>query len=126
MKIEQFKTWLELYKKCWESGDSKGITELFSEDARYYETPFDEPMVGSAAIERYWLEGAGQAQKNVSFSYTQAAFIGLKGVSHWKASFVRVPSGIQVELDGYLEAEFNPKGQCSIFREWWHREEKHA
>ena len=123
INMERFDVWLSAYGKCWESGDSKGITELFTDNAHYFETPFDEPMVGIKAIEQYWREGAAQAQKEVTFNFSAVAVTETKGLSHWSASFVRVPSGVQVELDGFLEAEFATDGRCSSFREWWHRKE---
>lgn len=58
MNTTQFEKWLNAYGACWEKGDSKAILSLFSDDSYYYETPFDEPMVGLAEIEKYWSEGA--------------------------------------------------------------------
>lgn len=126
MDIRQFEEWLSAYGTCWEEGDSKGITDLFAENAHYYETPFSEPMVGLAAIEKYWSEGAEQAQECVRFEFSSVLTAGAIGVSHWRASFIRVPSGVKVELDGYLEAEFDRHGRCVNFREWWHRQESDA
>ena len=118
-----FDSWLRNYGRCWEAGDSTGIRELFAEGAKYYETPFDEPMIGLDAIEQYWKDGAEQAQKEVKFRYASTLVRENTGVARWQASFVRVPSGVLVELDGFLEAEFNENGQCTSFREWWHRRE---
>lgn len=123
MNLEEFKSWLEHYGRYWETGDSKKILELFSDDARYYETPFDEPLVGWQEIQRYWSEGAESAQRNVHFSFKSALVAGSRGLCHWQASFERVPSGTRVELDGYLEAEFNGQNLCIVFREWWHKKE---
>lgn len=123
MNSVQFEKWLNTYGECWEKGDAKAITSLFSDDAYYYETPFDEPMIGHSEIEQYWSDGADQAQKNVVFHYTSASIIEMVGTCRWKANFSRVPSGINVEIDGYLEAHFNGDGKCTIFREWWHIKE---
>ncbi len=123
LNLTEFETWLSLYGKYWENGDSKSIRNLFSEGARYYETPFDEPMVGLDTIEQYWSEGAEQAQEDVSFVYSSASISEMVGLSRWQASFIRIPSGVKVELDGYLEAKFNDNGLCLEFREWWHRKE---
>ena len=123
LTIELFESWLIEYGDCWKIGDSEGIRELFSDNAHYYETPFDDPMVGLEAIEKYWQEGARHAQKEVKFSFSGTAIAGNRGFARWSASFVRVPSEKSVEIEGFLEAEFTSSGLCSSFREWWHRKE---
>ncbi len=52
------------------------------------------------------------------------AVLGSKGLAQWQATFVRIPFGNHVELDGFLMAEFDGAGMCSVFREWWHRREE--
>lgn len=69
MTLEQFERWLKGYVEAWESGDPNLAIELFTDDARYFEMPFDEPMIGRQAIYRYWTEGAGQAQRDLQFSF---------------------------------------------------------
>lgn len=119
-----FEAWLVKYGAAWQTGDADAVITLFTDDARYYENPFADPMVGRNAIRRYWSEGAGESQKDVRFTHRAIAVTGGKGLAQWQASFVRVPSGSQVELDGFLTADFDTSGKCSVFREWWHRREK--
>ncbi len=45
------------------------------------------------------------------------------GIAHWWASFLRIPSGKRVHLDGVLAATFDAEGKCRLFREWWHKRE---
>jgi hypothetical protein len=119
----QFEIWLERYGRAWEKGDPEAGVALFDEAARYYETPFDEPMVGHDAIRRYWKEGAKESQKDVKFSFDIVAVRENVGLARWRAFFVRVPSGNKVHLDGILLAEFSEGQLCTLFREWWHRRE---
>ena len=121
--FEQFERWLIGYGKAWESGNPHLAVELFTDDARYFETPFDEPMIGRQTIYRYWSDGAGQAQRDVKFTYRILSLDQNVGMAHWEATFVRIPSDQQVELNGVLLAEFDEGGKCSVFREWWHRRE---
>lgn len=114
---------MDAYGKAWENGDTDAIGKMFVENARYYETPFDEPMTGLDEIERYWREGAKLAQANVKFRYEIVCVNGAAGWSRWQASFVRVPSGTKVALDGVIQAEFAEDHRCKLFREWWHRQE---
>ncbi len=118
-----FEEWLRAYGQTWEAGDPDAAVALFTATAAYYETPFDEPMVGAEAIRQYWSEGADQAQKDVRFGFAVLGIAGYTGVARWHASFERVPSGVGVEIDGVLTAEFDESGRCRVFREWWHRRE---
>ncbi|MEM8486556.1 MAG: nuclear transport factor 2 family protein [Bacteroidota bacterium] len=120
---QTFDDWLTRYGHAWEKGDADAVVNLFASDGRYYETPFDEPMVGSDAIRSYWQEGASDAQEEVTFSFTILSWDNNTGIAHWRAEFKRVPSGIHVDLDGILLAAFSPDGRCTLFKEWWHRTE---
>jgi hypothetical protein len=119
-----FEEWLLAYGRAWETGNPDAVAALFTPDAAYYETPFDEPMVGAEAIRRYWSQGAEQAQKDVRFGFLILSIAGRMGIAKWQASFERIPSGVGVELDGILTAEFDQSGRCRVFREWWHRLER--
>jgi hypothetical protein len=123
ISFDDFEKWLLSYGAAWQSGDAQAAIRLFADDAMYYENPFADPMVGIDAIHRYWSEGAGESQKDVCFTHRAIAVVEGKGLAHWRATFVRVPSGNQVELDGFLMAEFDAHGKCLVFREWWHRRE---
>lgn len=123
LTVEEFNDWLEAYGRAWRDGDPEAAAALFTPDARYEETPFDRPMVGREAIYRYWDEGAGKAQKDVTFSFDILSVQDNVGLAHWRAHFIRVPSEASVDLDGLLAARFAAEGTCSEFREWWHRRE---
>lgn len=118
-----FERWLDAYGRAWEGRDPDAGALLFAEDATYQETPFDEPMRGRAAIRAYW-ENVPRGQSEIKFSREVLAITRQgEGIARWITSFVRVPSGVRVELDGILLARFDEAGLCVEFREWWHRRE---
>ncbi|MFL7891083.1 MAG: nuclear transport factor 2 family protein [Anaerolineales bacterium] len=119
-----FNKWLAAYGLAWEKGDHQKSADLFAEGASYQETPFNKPMLGKEAVQDYWQSGAGTNQRDISFSYRILSVQGNQGIAHWQASFQRVKSGNQVELDGILVAEFDEHGLCTDFKEWWHRQEE--
>lgn len=123
MTNEDFQHWLARYGRAWVAGDPDAVVQLFSLEAAYYETPFDEPMIGTEAIHRYWTEGAKNAQSDVTFEATAVTISQRTGFALWRATFRRVPSQVFVELDGVLSAQFDGAMRCSEFREWWHRKE---
>jgi ketosteroid isomerase-like protein len=126
MNENQFRNWLDEYGRAWQSGDAKAVMTLFAPGASYYETPFDQPLVGLDAIHDYWKAGAGQSQTDVVFGYEVLSVAAEWGLAHWTAAFVRVPSGAAVRLDGVLAARFDAGARCTEFREWWHRQETAA
>lgn len=123
MDAQTVQGWLDAYRRAWELQDADQAASLFSEGALYYETPFEEPFSGRESIVRYWQDGAVAAQRDIAFGFDIVAIEGSTAVARWTASFTRTPSGVRVELDGVLTAEFDGQGLCAVFREWWHRRE---
>jgi hypothetical protein len=122
MKSAEFANWLERYGQAWIKRDPKAAVELFAPDARYYETPFDAPLVGLAGIWQYWQQ-VPQSQESISFQATPLAIANGSYIARWQAKFTRIPSGRRVELDGVFVLEFDSQGLCVELREWWHRRE---
>ena len=118
---ETFGSWLDAYGRAWETGDPEAAAELFTDDAAYHETPFDEPMRGRAEISEYWSD-VPRFQEDIRFSYEVLA--ASEGVAHWSADFLRLPARTPVRLDGILLAKLDAGGRCTEFREWWHRLEE--
>jgi uncharacterized protein (TIGR02246 family) len=113
-------SWLSGYREAWERRDAEHAAQLFTEDARYQEMPFDAPKSGRARIREYWSDVTAD-QRDVEFRSQTIAVNGNTGVAHWAAKFKQVSTGMTVELDGVFVLEFDPKsGLCSTLREWWH------
>lgn len=119
-----FAGWLRLYGQAWIHRDPDRLVVLFAKGARYYETPFDKPMIGRQSIYKYWSDGVESGQRDITFQAEVLDAKSGRGLAHWHARFIRVPSGKVVELDGILQARFDAAGQCTEFREWWHRSEE--
>ena len=124
LDINTFDNWLKIYFKAWENGDPKLITDTFTKDGKYNETPFTGQMKGKTEIYKYWEEGAQQVQENVSTNYKIIVVKENKGYTKWQAQFDRKGKGIHVKLDGIMEVIFNDDLQVKIFNEWWHRQEE--
>ncbi len=119
MDRESFENWLDAYGKAWESRDPQAAARLFTDDAPYYETPFDEPARAREGISEYWA-GATGSQRDVSFSSEVLAVTEDRGIARWKVDFTRISSDAPVKLDGIFLVEMNSDGLCTEFREWWH------
>ncbi len=114
-----FQEWMEAYGKASEENDPQTSADLFTQDARYYETPFKEPIVGKDAIYQYWDSGARNLKDKES-SFEILAVKGNQGIARWKAKFVNIHSGNRVALDCIFLVEFDEDLKCRLFREWWH------
>ena len=95
MNSGKFDRWVEAYGRAWETKDPEAAADLFVEDATYQETPFDEPMRGSAEITEYWSSVTG-SQDEIRFSYEILAASAGEGIAHWGANFVRLANGTPV------------------------------
>jgi ketosteroid isomerase-like protein len=119
MSVERFDAWLDAYRVAWETRDPDAVVALYTEDATYQETPFDEPMRGHDAIRDYWTKEVVEAQSDIRFSSRVLAVVGDTCLAHWHCTFRR-RSGKGAELDGVFLFDLAGDGRCRTFREWWH------
>lgn len=119
LTLERFTTWLTEYGRASAVNDPRASADLFAPDARYYENPFDEPMVGREAIYEYWNKGA-QNLKDKESTFEILAVKGGTVIARWRSSFTVIESGKRLALDCLFVAEFDDGGLCRTFREWWH------
>lgn len=117
--------WFWQLNMAWERLDAVAATALFTDHAEYQDYPFDAPLRGRQAIRAYW-DGVAHGQRDVHTSYEVLSACGDSSIVHWTASFVRVPSGQQVRLDGIAEVTLDQHGKCESFHEWWDREQGRA
>jgi len=118
-----FQGWLQDYGAAWEGRNPEAAAKLFSDDAHYYWTPFEEPKEGREAIAAAWREATSR-QHDVSFSYEILAVVGATGIARWHTSLRRETTNRHAEIDGILLAEFTNDSLCRVFREWWHSKEE--
>ncbi len=111
--------WLDAYEKAWEDRDGAAAAALFTEDARYYETPYAEPFEGQGAIGEYW-ERVTADQRDIDFQWAVISEGPGIGVAHWTATFSLASNDATVDLDGVFVLQFDERGRCKVLREWWH------
>lgn len=122
MTYHEFQSWLDAYGRAWQACDANAAADLFTDNASYFETPFVEPLRGRAEILAYWSHVA-RTQEQIRFKNEILAVTPQQGIAHWWASFVRVPEGTRVKLDGIFVITLNPEGRCETLREWWQRKQ---
>ena len=112
-------SWLDAYGEAWESRDGDAAAKIFSADATYQVTPYEDPHVGQDGVRNYWA-GVTENQRNVQFEYQTLSVTGNTGIAHWSANFDVAPDGPHIELNGIFVLEFDADGRCRRLREWWH------
>jgi uncharacterized protein (TIGR02246 family) len=120
MDLAAFEGWLSAYKRAWETRDPEAAANLFTENATYHETPFEDPVRGREGIRDYWSD-VTRYQTGIEFSYEILATTETGGIAHWHSAFTRLTSDSAVELDGVFLVKLDADGRCTEFREWWHR-----
>ena len=117
---DQVEAWLAGYKAAWEGLDPDKAASLFTDDATYQDTPFNEPYQGPAGVRAYWA-GVTADQKDVVFTANILAVSGNTGLVHWHSAFTQPSSGATVVLDGMFALDF-AGDLVRRLREWWHIE----
>ena len=113
------KKFLDSYTRAWETKDAELAASLFTKDAIYQETPFEDPMVGADAIRAYWAGATGQ-QKEIDVLMREPTVVEGTVIAEWGVRYTHIPSGERRELRGILLAEFEGE-KVTSFREYWHR-----
>ena len=56
MNRDDVMRWVDGYEDAWRAGDLDAVEQLFSDDASYRPSPYEDSMVGHAAIKDFWLD----------------------------------------------------------------------
>lgn len=110
--------WLRAYVSAWKSYDPAAIGALFTEDAIYRATPFDEPLEGRAAIVQSWLEDR-DAAGTYDAIYQPLAIDGDLVVANGRTRYVRADRTLREEYDNLFVLRFDADGRCRDYREWY-------
>lgn len=116
-------SWFRQLDAAWEHRDAAAAVALFAADAAYREDPFQMPMRGKPAILAYWTYVV-HSQRDIRTGSELLSACGNTGIVHWTASFVRVPTGQKVRLDGIAEVTLDTNGRGVRFLEWWNIDQK--
>lgn len=119
LTINKFSQWLKMYSQASRENDPRASSELFTLDAKYYETPFDDPIHGREAIYKYWEKGAQMLTDKTS-SYEVLSVKDNVGIARWRSKFTSKVTSKRKALDCIFVVRFDEDGKCDLFREWWH------
>lgn len=113
---ERVETWVNAYRRAWETNEPDDIRALFTTDAEYRMTPVAAPWVGSDAIVAGWLEHADPAG-STTFSWHAVAEQDDTAVVQCITGY---PSGPKVgTYENLWVIRFGPGGRARSFTDWW-------
>ena len=116
MDHDDVRRWVGAYERAWREAGTAGLADLFSEDATYRASPWQEPPItGLGAISEFWeaeREGPDEEFTMVSevlavdgataVVWAQVAYGGPKP-QRWRDLWI---------------LRFGPDGRCVAFEEW--------
>lgn len=119
LDMDALARWTAAYARACEANDVNAAAELFTEDAVYYTTPFDQPWVGRDEIIGNWLE-TPDVLDGFECRCDPLSTTGDTGVARWWAIY---PS-TGMEFSSVFVITFAGDGRASEFREWYMSRER--
>ncbi len=120
MDRQGFERWLDDYTAAWMSNDLDDVGALFTDDARYYTTPFLEPWQGRDEIVRRWV---AMSTEDLGLRGEVIAVDGDTGVARiWVTTQLR-GDAVRVDHAGVIVCRFTPDARCFEHHEWYARRE---
>lgn len=114
---EALLAWVATYERAWRSPGTGLLDELFTDDARYLLTPYDEPAVGLEAIKAVWDEERDGPDEVFTMSAEVVAASSVTGVAK---VLVRYGEPVRQEYLDLWVVTFadDGSGRASRFEEW--------
>jgi hypothetical protein len=113
-----FAVWIEEYERAWRSPGTALVRELFTEDASYRHSPYEEPVVGLAAIAADWESQREAPDEEFTMDWEIVAVEGDTGVAK---VLVRYGEPVRQEYQDLWLVRFapdDPGARCASFEEW--------
>ncbi|MDF1605287.1 nuclear transport factor 2 family protein [Nocardioides sp. YIM 152315] len=119
--------WLDRYVAAWETYDAESIGALFSDDVAYRYHPYDDPIVGRAAVVASWRgegpgEGASTRDEPGTFEATYApiAVDGDLVVAQGVTRYRKAPGDpVHQVYDNCFVMRFDDADRCREFTEFY-------
>lgn len=121
-----FADWLQRYVDAWRLNDPVAIGDLFSADVRYAFDPFDEALVGRAAVIVSWLDDPDEAG-SWQADYEPLAVDGDVYVAHGRTRYLTDDRReVDREFANVFVCRFDDEGRCREFTEYYMRRRPEA
>jgi len=106
-------SWIALYERAWRTEGTGLLSALFSEDASYRMSPYEDPAVGPAAIGELWEREREGPDEEFEISHELVAVEADTAVVR-----VAVEYGRGTVYRDLWIVRFAGDGRCAEFEEW--------
>jgi SnoaL-like domain len=107
--------WLDGYERAWRSLGTEELSALFTTDATYLHSPYEEPVVGLAAICRMWDEDRDGPDEVFALS---TVILAVDGETAVVQAEVRYGEPVHQEYRDLWILHLEADRRCSWFEEW--------
>jgi ketosteroid isomerase-like protein len=107
--------WLAEYEAAWRAPGTESLAGIFTDDAAYLRSPYEEPVVGLDAIRRMWDQDRDGPDEVFALATDILAVDGPTAVVRAE---VRYGDPLRQEYRDLWIIRLGGDGRCSWFEEW--------
>jgi ketosteroid isomerase-like protein len=111
----QVSRWLARYESAWRAPGTQALADLFTADASYLQSPYEQPVVGLPAIERMWDEEREGPDEVFTLATGILAVDGGTAVVRAEVHYGDPP---RQEYRDLWVIHLGADGRCAWFEEW--------
>lgn len=105
--------WIAAYERAWRSAGTDSLAEIFSEDASYRMSPYEEPVRGLEAIGALWERERTGPDEEFELTHEIVAVDDDAAVAR-----IAVTYATGAEYRDLWIVRFDEDGRCREFEEW--------
>ena len=107
--------WLAAYEAAWRAPGTQGLLQIFTGDASYRQSPYQEPVVGLDAIRQMWDDERDGPDEIFTIATDILAVDGPTAVVRAE---VRYGNPLRQEYRDLWIMQLGGDGRCHWFEEW--------
>ena len=107
--------WLAAYEAAWRTPGTESLSQLFTEDATYLQSPYEQPVIGLAAIGEMW-ESAREGPDEIFTLATD--ILAVDGPTAVVRADVGYGQPLRQEYRDLWVVRLSEDGRCRWFEEW--------
>jgi ketosteroid isomerase-like protein len=107
--------WVAGYEAAWRAPGTDALAGLFTEDASYLRSPYEEPITGLDAIRRMWEEDRDSPDEVFTLA---TGIVAADGAAAVVRAEVRYGDPVSQEYRDLWVLRFGEDGRCTWFEEW--------
>lgn len=107
--------WIDGYERAWRTAGTSDLPRLFTDDVTYRPGPFDEPVVGLAALAAFWEGERDGPDEPFTLAWEPVAIEDEVGVARVEVVYTGPPERMYRDL---WIVRVSADGRCRVFEEW--------